>query len=325
MDFKLHSPFRATGDQPEAIDRLVDGLQRGYTEQTLAQCKPCMWTSVFDAILIEKAGLDYDKGIDRHFLLLSKSMGKQIIEVESAEFQAALFDSFQPEVYEMLLSDYVNNDADEYAQAYYDSYAAWLEGDAESFYAEVEPDYSDTGMTAEEIAEYEELSAIYNDGMLNNRNVGMADTAEKMLQKGMNVFYVVGAAHMGGPTGIVTQLRERGWTVNQLGGKDADPYTTPGKIVTATSTATSTAEEKTTATSAKTTASTAAPTAPNGLGLNFDEYYDEYVALYEYFGGTTRPDSSTGKTEKTEKTEKTTRTTKPTQNDDSSWNNWGGR
>ncbi len=33
--FKLHSPFKPTGDQPQAIDKLVDGLQRGLKEQTL--------------------------------------------------------------------------------------------------------------------------------------------------------------------------------------------------------------------------------------------------------------------------------------------------
>lgn len=33
--FKLHSQYRPTGDQPEAIAQLVDGLNRGYREQSL--------------------------------------------------------------------------------------------------------------------------------------------------------------------------------------------------------------------------------------------------------------------------------------------------
>ena len=33
--FKLMSPFQPTGDQPKAIDRLVEGLDRGDKEQTL--------------------------------------------------------------------------------------------------------------------------------------------------------------------------------------------------------------------------------------------------------------------------------------------------
>ena len=35
MDFKIHSKFKPTGDQPEAIDGLVKGLNKGYKHQTL--------------------------------------------------------------------------------------------------------------------------------------------------------------------------------------------------------------------------------------------------------------------------------------------------
>ena len=33
--FRLVSDFEATGDQPQAVDRLVEGLQRGHKRQTL--------------------------------------------------------------------------------------------------------------------------------------------------------------------------------------------------------------------------------------------------------------------------------------------------
>ena len=38
MDFKLTSDFEPTGDQPEAIDKLVDGLETGVPFQTLLGC-----------------------------------------------------------------------------------------------------------------------------------------------------------------------------------------------------------------------------------------------------------------------------------------------
>jgi superfamily II DNA or RNA helicase len=34
-DFKFVAPFQPTGDQPQAIDRIVDGLERGVRNQTL--------------------------------------------------------------------------------------------------------------------------------------------------------------------------------------------------------------------------------------------------------------------------------------------------
>ena len=33
--FILHSNYSPTGDQPEAIEQLVDGINKGYKEQTL--------------------------------------------------------------------------------------------------------------------------------------------------------------------------------------------------------------------------------------------------------------------------------------------------
>ena len=33
--FEIVSDFKATGDQPQAVDKLVDGLHKGYKHQTL--------------------------------------------------------------------------------------------------------------------------------------------------------------------------------------------------------------------------------------------------------------------------------------------------
>ena len=35
MLFKLHSKFKPTGDQPEAIAKIVDGIERGVKDQVL--------------------------------------------------------------------------------------------------------------------------------------------------------------------------------------------------------------------------------------------------------------------------------------------------
>ena len=33
--FKIHAPFKPTGDQPQAIDKLVEGIENGEKFQTL--------------------------------------------------------------------------------------------------------------------------------------------------------------------------------------------------------------------------------------------------------------------------------------------------
>ena len=50
-DFKLVSDFKPTGDQPEAIAKLVDGLRRGYQHQTLLGATGTGKTYVMAAIV----------------------------------------------------------------------------------------------------------------------------------------------------------------------------------------------------------------------------------------------------------------------------------
>ena len=33
MDFKIHSKFQPTGDQPQAIDKIVENIENGITDQ----------------------------------------------------------------------------------------------------------------------------------------------------------------------------------------------------------------------------------------------------------------------------------------------------
>ena len=35
MEFRLHAPYQPTGDQPEAIAQLVEGIQKGMRNQVL--------------------------------------------------------------------------------------------------------------------------------------------------------------------------------------------------------------------------------------------------------------------------------------------------
>jgi excinuclease ABC subunit B len=35
MEFELHAPYQPTGDQPEAIRQLIEGLQKGMHDQVL--------------------------------------------------------------------------------------------------------------------------------------------------------------------------------------------------------------------------------------------------------------------------------------------------
>lgn len=291
----------------EYMSEMASGL--GYNLETLNSMKPAVWMSLFENYFVEQSGLSSELGIDSHFLTLAAAQGREIIEIESAQFQYAMLDGFSDELFEMQLSGYVQTDPEEYAKVYRDMYEGWKVGDPKDMMT-TETDYS--GLSDEEVEFYSELIDEYNTAMLTDRNIGMADAAEKMINGGQNVFYVVGCGHFVGNGSVIDLLIERGYDVKQIGGQDAEPYMDMDELPLSmlddadTPSVSDDDEEE-----AQSTADT--------------EYdYDLYVEMYEYFGGTTadtEDDVTTAKTSKT--TKKTTKKTTARTTNSGGWGGWG--
>lgn len=276
---------------PELYDAMVEFVEEnpssslssmGYTTDMLSRCKPAMWLSVLETIVCEKAGLQSDLGIDYHFLNIATSQKKPIIEIESVEFQNDMLTNFPDELMELQLWSYVSTPVEEQADALYEMFEGWTRGDATAL---ISDPAEFTDCTEEEIELYEGLISDYNDAMCTDRNLGMVEAAVEMLENGDNVFYVVGAAHMVGNDGIIALLRDKGYTVTQLGGEDADPYTTVDCDIHAATWLSKPEDNTTTTTTASQTTTTTVPEDFDDGGYD----YDLYVEMYEYFGGTTVP------------------------------------
>jgi len=52
-EFQLSSPFKPSGDQPQAIQKLVEGLKVGYKHQTLLGATATGKTFVMSAVVAE--------------------------------------------------------------------------------------------------------------------------------------------------------------------------------------------------------------------------------------------------------------------------------
>lgn len=278
----------------------------GYSVDILNYCKPAMWMSALEMIIYEEAGIESDLGIDYHFLNIATAQGKEIIELESVEFQNDMLFGFSNDLMEWQLWGYVSYSVEEQADSLREMFEGWCEGNPE-YLVNAEPDY--TGMTAEEIEYYDGLLTEYYTAMLIDRNLGMIDKAADMLDNGENVFYVVGAAHMVGNDGIIAGLKDRGYTVTQLGGMKADAYTdidgdyptlfpVDADEIGATTTTTTTENDNNTTV--------------------YD--YDLYVEMFEYFGGTTAPAATTT----TDYNTQTNTTTAADSDDDDNNGGYGG-
>jgi len=110
MDFKLVSDFVPTGDQPEAIQQLVDGLQKGVPYQTLLGVTGSGKTFTI-ANVIEK--------VNRPVLVLShnKTLAaqlygefRQFFPENSVEYFVSYYDYYQPEAYLPVTDTYIEKD-----------------------------------------------------------------------------------------------------------------------------------------------------------------------------------------------------------------------
>jgi excinuclease ABC subunit B len=110
MDFKLTSDFQPTGDQPEAIRQLVDGLEKGVQFQTLLGVTGSGKTFTI-ANVVEK--------VNRPMLVLShnKTLAaqlygefKQFFPENRVEYFVSYYDYYQPEAYLPVSDTYIEKD-----------------------------------------------------------------------------------------------------------------------------------------------------------------------------------------------------------------------
>ena len=110
MDFKLVSGFQPTGDQPEAISQLVEGLKRGDAAQTLLGVTGSGKTFTIANVLAQ---------VNRPALILShnKTLAaqlygefKQFFPENAVEYFVSYYDYYQPEAFIPSTNTYIEKD-----------------------------------------------------------------------------------------------------------------------------------------------------------------------------------------------------------------------
>lgn len=112
MDFKLEAPFQPTGDQPEAIEKLVEGIQRGYRNQVLLGATGTGKTFTIAAVIqrLNKPAL-----VMAHNKTLAAQLYaefKQFFPQNAVEYFVSYYDYYQPEAYVPRHDLYIEKDAD---------------------------------------------------------------------------------------------------------------------------------------------------------------------------------------------------------------------
>src|SRR4030066_696945 len=110
MDFKLISDFQPTGDQPEAIGQLVDGLNKGIPYQTLlgvtGSGKTFTIANVIEKVQRPVLGLSHNK------TLAAQLYGefRQFFPENRVEYFVSYYYYYQPEAYLPVTDTYIEKD-----------------------------------------------------------------------------------------------------------------------------------------------------------------------------------------------------------------------
>lgn len=109
--FKLVSPYQPTGDQPEAIAKLVQGLQRGDKEQTLlgvtGSGKTFTMANVIAQVNKPTLVLAHNKTLAAQLC----SEFKEFFPENAVEYFVSYYDYYQPEAYVPSTDTYIEKDS----------------------------------------------------------------------------------------------------------------------------------------------------------------------------------------------------------------------
>ena len=197
---------------PEDIyNQAYDLLNKaGLTPGIFKMYNMAWWAQLVDsAMVITCSDLDPDKGADGLLINRAYDKGMEVLEVESSSFQMSMLNSFDNELYLMMIEESLNN-KENYKNDLDTLYELWLSGDKDALWTFIsDENEEETEYTEQQLAMLKD----YNRVVVDDRNLGMRDKAIEYLKSGKTVFFAVGAAHMANEKGIVKLLSDAGYTV----------------------------------------------------------------------------------------------------------------
>jgi len=109
--FKLHSPFQPSGDQPQAIEKLVDGIKKGKKEQVLLGATGTGKTFTIANVIKE---VNKPTLVLAHNKTLAGQLYSELKELfpnNHVEYFVSYYDYYQPEAYVAKTDTYIEKDA----------------------------------------------------------------------------------------------------------------------------------------------------------------------------------------------------------------------
>ncbi|WP_218311342.1 TraB/GumN family protein [Alteromonas antoniana] len=174
---------------------------RGVPVDRFMNLRPALVGISLSMIEFQRLGLT-SQGVDKYYYTLGMGDGKAMHYLESPE-QQLTFISKMGEGNEDAYVSYAIEDVKRMPEMLGDLKDDWREGDMASFYA----------LSMEEFAD--EYPDIY-DLLLTSRNNNWMPVLTDLMTTPETEFVLVGAMHIPGDTGLITQLKAKGYSVEQM-------------------------------------------------------------------------------------------------------------
>ena len=111
MDFKIHSKYKPTGDQPQTIEKLVESINSGNREQTLlgvtGSGKTFTMANVIERVQRPTLVLAHNKTLAAQLC----SEFKEFFPDNAVEYFVSYYDYYQPEAYVAQTDTYIEKDS----------------------------------------------------------------------------------------------------------------------------------------------------------------------------------------------------------------------
>jgi excinuclease ABC subunit B len=112
MEFKLHAPYKPTGDQPEAIRQLVEGIERNCQDQVLLGATGTGKTFTIASVIEETQKPALVMAHNKTLAAQLYAEFKEFFPENAVEYFVSYYDYYQPEAYVPRHDLYIEKDAD---------------------------------------------------------------------------------------------------------------------------------------------------------------------------------------------------------------------
>lgn len=193
---------------PATAGRLLAALGRaGLPLQTVLSFKPWLVANILVGVELERHGYERSKAVEYFLLAAAQQQDKAVLELESADYQLALFDSMseaeQGQYLVETLDDLDDGKALSNSRGLVD---AWSVADTTRMDALLHTLTSGNTVSA----------SFMQVTLLGKRNTEMAGAIAAIMRQGRSAFVGVGLLHLMGERGLPQLLRQRGYRVEQV-------------------------------------------------------------------------------------------------------------